>query len=369
MRALARSKVSLQSGGIQEAITYLGENETPQVLIIEVPDSGDSMFQSLEGLAEVCAPEARVILIGPDNDIALYRKLVTMGLSEYFSLNVTSEDLATTIDGFFAEGGGTELGRVIGFIGSRGGVGSSAVAANTAYSLGERFDEPVILIDMDLAFGTAAMSFNLQQKQSLVDALAQPGRLDDVLMARFMLKYNDHLSVVPSPSSLSGNFGIQLEAFEVLLKLVRQMAAFVVLDMPHQWQPWVHEILLDAGDVVVTAYPDLQSMREVKNLMDALVPQRAKSPTRLIFNRVGMSRKTEFSLKDFTGSLRVQPELSIPYDAVSFGTAMNNGQAIAQVNKNSKVVPQFDNLATLVSGREPKGKKKKKMGFSFFKSK
>ena len=258
---------------------------------------------------------------------------------------------------------------MISFIGARGGVGSSAVAGNTAYSLGLQFDESVILIDMDLAFGTAAMSFNLQQKQSLVDALAQPGRLDDVLMARFMLKYDDHLSVVPSPSSLGSNFGIQLESFEILLKLVRQMAAFVVLDMPHQWQPWVHEILLDSGDVVVTAYPDLQSMRDVKNLMDSLSPQRGKSPTRLIFNRVGLSRKTEFSIKDFSANLRVKPELSIPYDAVSFGTAMNNGQAIVQVNKSSKAVPQFDNLATLVSGRESKGKKKKKMGFSLFKSK
>lgn len=362
-----QSKISVQSGGLQEAINYLSDNDSPNVLIIESSDTGDALLESLEGLAEVCSPDSKVILIGAENDISLYRKLLSMGLSEYFPINVSSEDLLNTIKSFFVEGGGAELGRVIAFIGARGGVGSSTVAANTAYSLGTQFDENVILVDLDLAFGTAAMAFNLQQRQSLVDALSQPGRLDDVLMARFMLKYNDNLSIIPSPSSLVENFSIQLESFEVMLKLVRQMSPFIVLDVPHLWQHWIHEVLLDSDDIVVVAYPDLLNMREVKNLMDSLTPQRGKAPTRLVFNRIGLSKKTELSPKDFESNLKITSDFNIPYDAVSFGTAMNNGQAVVQANKKSKAVPQFNNLATLVSGRQPVSKKK--TGFSFLKSK
>jgi pilus assembly protein CpaE len=358
----------VRSGGVQEAINFLSDHETPQVLIVETTETGDALFQALEGLAEVCAPDSRVVLVGNENDVSLYRRLISMGLSEYFCGTVTAEDLGTTIEGLFAEGGGIELGRTIAFIGARGGVGTSSIAANTAYALGTNLDENVILLDLDLAFGTLAMTFNLQQKQSIVDALAQPNRLDDVLMARFMLKFDNHLSVVPAPSSLTGNYGIQLESFEVLLKLVRQMVPFVIMDVPHTWQPWVHEILLDANDLVVVAYPDLANLRDTKNLVDTLSQQRGKSPTRLVFNRVGMSKKTELSSKDFKDNLRLEPDIVVPFDPAAFGTAMNNGQMIVQASKASKAVPQFNNLATLVSGRESEADKKKSGGFSLFKS-
>ncbi|MDH5748089.1 MAG: pilus assembly protein CpaF, partial [Rhodospirillales bacterium] len=79
-----RSKITIYSGGIGEAIAFLSENETPQALIVETSERGDALFQTLEGLAEVCSPDSKVLLVGVDNDIRLYRQLLSMGLSEYF---------------------------------------------------------------------------------------------------------------------------------------------------------------------------------------------------------------------------------------------------------------------------------------------
>ncbi len=370
MRAFSHSKIAVNTGGLAESISYLATNETPQILIVETDATGDDLYQALEGLAEVCSPDSKVILIGPENDIDLYRQLLGMGLSEYFTSNITAQQMAETIEGMFTEADATQLGRVIAFVGARGGVGSSTMAANTAYVLSKQQDDNVILIDMDLAFGTAALSFNLQQKQSLVDALAQPGRLDDVLMARFMLKYDDHLSVVPSPANLGGNYSIDLEPLEVLMKLVRQMSPYVVLDLPHQWTPWVSEVMADVNELVITAYPDLISLRETKNLYDAIAHPRGDSaPTRLVLNRVGLAKKVELTAKDFEGALSAAPDAIIPFDPANFGTALNNGQMIIQTAKNCKASQQIGRLATLVAGKKnKKGKGAKKSAFSFLKS-
>jgi pilus assembly protein CpaE len=365
---LARSNVSVQSGGIDGATTYLADNPTPNLLIVQTTETGDGMFAALERLSGVVDPDSRVILLGQENDIGLYRKLIEMGLSDYFTGQVGAEQLLGAIESIFAQADATESGRVIACIGTRGGAGSSSVAANLAHSLGQQFEEQVILIDLDMSFGTAAMALNLQQRQSLADALAQPSRLDDVLMERFMLKYDDHLSVVAAPVTLGANEDINLESFEILLNLVRQMAAFVVLDMPHLWHNWVSEVLLHADEVVVVTYPDLANLRDAKNIFDTVASKRGVgAPTRLAFNRVGNSRKTELTAKDFESTIGESPVVTIPFDPVLFGTAINNGEMVAQVNKGSKTVQEFDKLANIVSARSPVAAAAKKSMLSLFK--
>ena len=351
-RRVARSRILVDDGGIAGAVKFLGENETPQLLIVESMDTGDALFQALEGLANVCSPGAQVVLIGGVNDIALYKQLMDVGISEYCCGPVDAAQLIAVIERIFSDADSRNLGRVIAFIGARGGVGSSTLAANTAHLLGQQFQDSVVLVDLDLPFGTAALSLNLQPRQNIAEALADPNRLDDVLMERFMLKYDDHLSVVAAPAVLEGNANIDLVSFEILVKILQQMASFVVLDLPHQWPSWMPEVLFDANEVVATAGLDLACLRDVKNMFDNLAPKRGvDAPTRLVFNRVGAAKKTELSPSDFEEPAKVKPSAQIAFDPVLFGTALNNGEMLAEVNKSSRVVKELTNLANIVSAR------------------
>ena len=314
------------------AVEFLGENDTPELLIVETPETGDALFGALEGLADVCSPGAHVLLIGGVNDIALYKRLMEVGISEYCCGPVNSAQLVAVIEGIFSDADSSSLGRVIAFVGARGGVGSSTLAANTAHLLGQQFQDSVILVDLDLPFGTAALALNLQPRQNVAEALADPNRLDDVLMERFMLKYDDNLSVVAAPALLEGDTNIDLDSFEILMKLLQQMASFVVLDLPHQWPSWMPEVLFDANEVVATASLDLACLRDVKKMFDNLAPKRGVgTPTRLVFNRVGAAKKTELSPNDFEEPAKTSPSAQISFDPVLFGTALNNGEMLAEV--------------------------------------
>ncbi len=317
----------------------------------------------MEGLADVCSPGAQVLIIGGTNDIALYKQLMEVGISEYCCGPVDAGQLIAVIEGIFSDADLGSLGRVIAFIGARGGVGSSTLAANTAHLLGQQFQDSVILVDLDLAFGTAALALNLQPRQNVAEALADPNRLDDVLMERFMLKYDDHLSVVAAPAILEGNTNIDLDSFEILMRLLQHMAAFVVLDLPHQWPIWMPEVLFDANEVVATASLDLACLRDVKNMFDNLASRRGvDAPMRLVFNRVGAAKKTELSPSDFEEPARTSPSAQIAFDPVLFGTALNNGEMLAEVSKSSRVVKELTKLANVVSARTSAGDEAKKGG-------
>jgi pilus assembly protein CpaE len=351
-RHFARCQIIVHDGGIDNGIESLSANETPNLIIIEAEETGGLLIEKLEALANVTDSNSKILLIGYENDIQLYRNLMDMGISEYLCGTVSAPQLEASINQLFTDPGSIELGRVIACIGARGGTGSSTIAANLADALSQEHSETAILIDLDLSFGTAALSFNLQQRQSIAEALAQPNRLDEVLMERFMLKYNEYLSIIPAPTTLGAEFNVSINAFEVLLHLARQMAAFIILDLPHQWSPSVNEALLDANEVIVTAYPDLANLRDAKNIFDVLRDARGvKSPTRLILNKVGLAKGLELSAKDFEGSIKSLPTLSIPFEPEVYMSAMNNGKSLIENNNRTKSAKLLEELSTIVSGR------------------
>ena len=347
-----RSKIEAHTGGIPGAIQHLGQHEAPQLVIVEAVETGDALFAALEKLAEVCDPNLKVVLIGWENDISLYKKLTGMGIADYYCGPLSADVLIRLMEDQFTDTGGKNLGRVISFVGARGGVGSSTIALNTAHTLGRLFGEKAILLDLDLAFGSAALACNLNPRQSLSEALAEPHRLDDVMMERFLLNYDDNLSLVPAPAMLEDAGFINFESFQVLLNLVKRLAGYVVLDVPHRWDRSLHEVLLDSNEIVVTAYPDLVNLRDVKNIFEKIAPARGvDAPIRLVFNKVGLFKKGELTAKDYKEAVEVSPTVSIGNDTAQFGTAMANGVVLNKVAKNSRAAREIERLAQVVSGR------------------
>jgi pilus assembly protein CpaE len=136
------------------------------------------------------------------------------------------------------------------------------------------------------------------------------------------------------------------------MRIARGMASFVILDLPHLWAPWIQDALLDATELVLVTNPDLPGMRDIKNLSEAAKAGGASDGARLVLNKVGMARKTEISAKDFETQINLPPAVSIPYEPILFGTAMNNGEFLSKAGKSSKVSAEISKLVEVVSGSQ-----------------
>jgi pilus assembly protein CpaE len=133
-----------------------------------------------------------------------------------------------------------------------------------------------VLVDLDLAFGTAGLDFNQDPLHGIADALSQPDRLDPVLMERMMARCGDHLSLFAAPASLERDYDIATETVEEVTSKIRASTPYVVLDLPHAWTPWKRRLLVTSDDVVIVAEPELASLRNAKNIIDLV---RAARPT------------------------------------------------------------------------------------------
>jgi len=366
-RLLFRCNFEIHPGGLNTAVSVLAERATPSLLIVEVDAPRDVFFDHLEMLANVCDPTTKVILIGQHNDIDLFQELLKNGVSDYLVGPVNAERLRDSISRIYQGMEADSDGRVIAFNGLAGGVGSSVIAHNTANELANLYDCRAVVIDLDVYFGTAALNFNVQPRQTIVDALSQIGRLDDNLLDQFLMLFEEKVAILASPASLTLGAQITQESFDALLRAVRPMGDFIILDLPHVWTPWVSDALAAADEVVLVARPDLTNLRNAKNMVEFIGPKRGvEAPTRLVLNQVGVSKRADLTEKDFMDAVAMSPAVSIPYDAEVFGRALNNGEMLSKVAKKSKATVAVGDLAKQVSARDLAEDSETKSIFSIF---
>jgi len=358
-RAFAKSRVNVLAGGLPAAIGHYTDAPTPQVIIVEDESDGPILMARLEQLAEVCEPGTRVVVVGGHNDIELYRTLLANGVSEYLLRPSTPRQVIAALAAILQGPAAPARGKLVGFWGVRGGVGASTLAQNVAWAMGQALREDVVYIDLDIAFGTSVLAFNLDAKQNVADALRNPERLDEVLMERFLVGYDDYLHALMSPGDPRAAVPIDIEALDKMLELAARMAPVVVVDMPHVWAGWTEHLLTSVDELVVVATPDLFCLRDAKTLLDTLGGRRGGdiAVPRLILNRFEAARRTQLSPKDFEETLNQAAALVLPFDAALFGQAANNGQMVGETAKNHKVVEQIKGFAVQLLGRAPVTKK------------
>ncbi len=352
-RRLSKAHMSIHLGGARAAVEHYAGNQTPNLIIIESTNHPHSMLTELDRLAESCDSGTKVVVIGHVNDVLLYRELLKRGVSEYLIAPITTAQLMESVSNLYNDPQANPVGNVLAFVGAKGGVGSSTVCHNTAWTMSEVLKSNVVIADLDLAFGTTGLDFNQDPVQGIADALASPDRLDEVLLDRLLTKCSEHLSIFAAPVVLDRDYDISPDACDLVLDIARQNVPYVTVDLPHTWTAWTKRILLNADEVVITAAPDLANLRNAKNVIDLLKQSRANDgPPHLVVNTVNMPKRPEITVKEFCQNLDLQPAAVIEFDTESFGQAANNGQMIEELNKKAKAVSQFRELALTLAHRK-----------------
>ncbi|NWG52299.1 MAG: AAA family ATPase [Hydrogenophilaceae bacterium] len=353
-RRLSKAHVKIEMGGVDAAVARLAAQASPNLLILDTISHGAQMLGALDRLAEVVEEGCKVVIIGAVNDIPLFRELMRRGVSEYLVPPIQPLSLIRTIAALYVSPDKPFLGRLISVIGARGGVGASTIAHNIAWSISERQEAGASLVDLDLNFGTAALDFNQDPAQSIADALVAPDRADEVFLDRIMTRQTQRLNLFAAPGKLEREYELEPAAFETVIERIRRGGPFIVLDLPHQWSPWVKQTLLASDDVVIVATPDLASLRNTKNLVDLIKASRPyDSPPRVVVNMCGVPKRPEVPLKDFGEALGVPIAQSIMFEPALFGVAANNGQMLGESQPLSKPAQAIDELAAALTGRKP----------------
>jgi pilus assembly protein CpaE len=358
-RRLGKAHLTIKKGGMAAAIEAYLTVPTPNVIIIETEGSND-ILAGLDQLATVCDPGTRVVVIGNENDDAPYRELVRRGVSDYVVGPVDTLDVVRSICGLFSATEATPVGRLIAIVGAKGGVGASTVAHNVAWAIARDLALDSVVIDLDLAFGTAGLDYNKDPLQGIANAVFSAERPDTAFIERLLAKCTDHLSLLAAPVTLDRVYDFGEQAFDAIFDTLRMTTPCIVLDIPHQWSGWTRRALIGADDILIVAEPDLANLRNTKNILNMLKASRPNDrPPMYCLSQVGMPKRPEITPREFAKAIENQPIASIPFDPRMFGNAANNGQMIAEISTGHRASKMFVQIAQQLTGR---GETKKPRG-------
>lgn len=371
-RAFARCKIAVRDGGLARAVTHFADHPSPHLIIVE--DDGDtSTLQSrLDALAQVVEPGRKLIVVGAVNDISVYRRIVSLGVTDYLVSPLSLEGMTDAIERAAHDPKGPERCKFVAVTGARGGVGASTIAHNMAWAAAKRINLRTILADMDLTYGTGGLAFNQEPRTAFGEAFNDPERMDVTLLERYMAGDDENLQILSTPGMLRHYNDIDDESVEKAIDLCRQMAKLVIVDVPHVWTEWSEALLTSADETILVLAPDIANIRDARNLLDFLNGKRGDSKqVKVVINKSDVAKRTRLLPKDISNTLGVQPVAAIPFDPTTFIEAANDGKMIGDRFKSHKLIGVFTDLVMRVGVRgSVKGpaKPEKKLAFpSLFK--
>ena len=136
-------------------------------------------------------------------------------------------------------------------IGTRGGVGASTLATSLAYLFSADDKLPTALLDLDIHFGTGALSLDLEPGRGLTDAIENPSRIDGLFIERAMIRANDNLAILSAEAPINSPLMTDGAAFIQLEEEFRQAFEMTVIDMPRNMLINFPQLLGDVNVIVL----------------------------------------------------------------------------------------------------------------------
>lgn len=335
----ARVNVNVEEGDVETAILSYQEASSPTLVIIESETTGDNFVSRLGELSSHCSEETNAIVIGPVNDVTLYRNLTSMGVRDYLVKPVPLETLTEVIANSLIEKLGTSGSRLIGVVGAKGGVGTSSLTQALAYGLSENLDQKTFLMDAAGGWSTLSVGMGFELSTTLDEAVRAAENQDEDTLNRMFYKANDRLTVLASGSDSMLEKSVTADQYEHLIDLLMQSYPVVLIDLSAAIPSLKRAVLNKAHKVIVVSTATLPSLRAARTLMQELklIHGGDISHIDLVTNMVGIMPSKEVPKKDIAAALGHEPSVIIPYDPPLFIGSENEGKRI-NASKSGKEV-------------------------------
>lgn len=324
----------------------------PDVLLCVLGARWEETLRALT--ARPAAQRPGTIVIGPSSDSAVMRRSMQAGARDYFSPPVPHTELLAAVRMIGREkgsGGPVAKGMLTAIINAKGGSGASFLAANLAHITAVQKKAPVALIDLDVQFGALPLAFDLEQRNSLIEALNNANQLDPVALQGYMAKHDSGVHVLSAMSDqLPLPWEIQTDSLAQILALASQTYGNVVVDLPRQIDPLTSLVLSQASRIGLVMQQSLAHVRDAKRLLRIITASLSvpRDNLLLILNRY--SERDAVRIKDIEDTVSPPAIALVPNDFRAVSESLNAGVPLFESARQAPVTRSLQELAAKLCG-------------------
>ncbi len=226
-------------------------------------------------------------------------------------------------------------GRVVTFIGALGGTGATCVATQAAAMWAASAN--VLLIDLDVQFGNAALYLNVRSQLSLADIVDVGDRLDVELLRSVAERHPSGLSVITCPPDILPLDSLTPEFIDRLIAMATEAYDVVILDVPGVWVSWSLSALQKSDLIVMLTTLSVAGIHQSRRQLELLDANGLADRLRLVANRVPTPIMGKLDLTEPEKLLRRRFAATIANDWSAMSTAIDEGRTVSSVKMRSRL--------------------------------
>jgi pilus assembly protein CpaE len=370
-RIVANALAGAGSSSVREFNSYPSKaNDLPRILeqgfdIFIIDLDGDQRY-ALELVEEIAANAAVTVMVfSMSNDPNLLMSCMRAGAREFLAQPVGMGPLnealqrATSRKPSARSVSNKAGGKVLVFLGGKGGSGVTTVACNFAVSLVQECSQSAVLIDLDLPLGDAALNLGISPQFSTVDALQNYTRMDQNFLSKLLTKHSSGLFVLAAPGKFP-QVDVSNEAVERLVAVARSNYDFVVVDAGSRFDLSGTTLVDQADTVYLVMQAGIPELRNSHRVISEYF-KNGGSNLEIVLNRF-MPRSGGVDEEHISKALTRPVQWKIPSDYVTVRRMQNEATPLAL--EDSMIARAIQDMARTACGMPAKPEKKK--GFSLF---
>jgi pilus assembly protein CpaE len=243
-------------------------------------------------------------------------------------------------------------GKIIYAIGSKGGAGTSTVAANLATSLASmEGPDAAAFIDVNEVFGDAQLFFSIERPVDWVEISKNIRRLDATYLMSILFKHDSGLYVLPGPATPAEHEDMG-KAMESLLRLMQGLFRYIIVDGGRRLDEVSRSILKLSDKVLIITQMTLSSIINANRLQKLFEESGYTAAVDIVVNR--FTQRDMTFLKEAENLLGRSIEWRIPNDYRTAMTAVNESKSLMAVDRKADLSLKMRDLALAIAGKDEK---------------
>ena len=315
----------------------------PDVVVIDV--RSQTQLPSTLPLLTQRHPSTGVLLVASQLDPALMLKAMRARVRECIAEPVDQAALTAAINRLVVERSPSAPGQVLAFVGAKGGVGTTTTAVNVATAISQLASARTLLIDLHLGGGDAALYLGAAPRLSVVDALENIHKLDEMFLHSLIVPISSDLDLLAAPTRIISG-AIDTDRIQALVESAARQYQYVVLDLPGS-----DAAMLDAvaptSTIAIVVNQELATVRNAGRVASALLRRHGKDRVSVVLNRY--DPHAAIGQDDVERVTNIPVRWSLPSNYPVALEAANKGRPLALDNHN-KLAAAFVVVARELTG-------------------
>lgn len=312
----ARVRFDIRPGDAAAAIALYAQMPSPHLLLLDTDLIDQGFTAQLEQLAATCSEGTNAVVVGPVNDVAMYRYLISIGVSDYLVRPLQPATISDVIARILIEQLGASGSSLVAIIGAKGGAGTSTVAELLAYGLGEVAKQKTIVMDMAAGRSYLSVAFGAEPSTTLHEAMRAATASDPNVLTRMLQKAGQNLQVLGTGNDHFLDDTVSIDALERLLDRLLAVTPYVVADLSGATPSVQRLVLSRAQRVFMVSLPTLSSLRLARTLMSEIKEIKGGSfdGIDMVINMIGIAPGAEMGRGDIQSALGQRVSVALPFD-------------------------------------------------------